>query len=870
MSQGFDQMIQENAKRLLEDMRKQKGREQKQKENLTKKKHKIIEDDQKIRELNKQFYQPGRQKRSNYAWGIDQRKFQNSSGRGFYDMNLESSRSEEKKQRFGRDESYSNDAQKRSHPKPLQQGTRTSEDSFSGKPINLKRLISPEQENKIRLLMGQKVADKETIQKEKQKIKENLMRTQESVKTQAKTKQPSENERIQDQNVRKNQAKGGKMKHPGKTPTAGDKSANKKSNLNDYSPIKKSDQSSMIHASVSPKEDEEDQNFSSLYHQFRNIVDDKQYQTLQQQESSRISRDASYSQHSARQNPFNSNANSTGAKVYSERISALEEYSDVQQQIADEIGGILPSNQKSYEEDSRVHREQGTDIKRSQQDLSDFNEAESQLKSSMKEEQKGFVEATPTSNVNLERHNRDVSTEKNERVSEKSPMNQEFEGELYDETYFEDEEAYRQNFAIIEAAVIFIQKNYRGYLTRRLLAEYLEHVRQQQKQEQRGRMAQTMGNFYGDGKKRDNSEDLRETGQYYSVERRPERRSKSLDEDMYLGNRSTRAQERYHQAALAEENDDEISQEEYLKESKLDNEREQETEDYDQYQFLNQQLRSEMLMNNAAQYDDEKKKKRMFKEDMPQIASDNNLDVSIEEEEVVEGDRDDRGQNDAKESPYNILKEGQTNLMQFISNQKMSMSELDYDQPEKDQEDNSEEIISNQESKGQRSEGIIRYDDNDTANQAFEEQKDHRRQNQQQAVDSKLPGRYQESDSPRKSAESEDKFASSEGAGQEKVIFVSTINSEDEGIANQGNQLEEEDNSDKKSRDADTKAEALAEEAPTSNSLQQPFDRAASLSSATKETNNEAVSKNFAFAFNTGENTEIERESNRYYTPICN
>ena len=47
----------------------------------------------------------------------------------------------------------------------------------------------------------------------------------------------------------------------------------------------------------------------------------------------------------------------------------------------------------------------------------------------------------------------------------------EFETQVY-----ESEEAYNQNFEIIEAVVLFIQKNFRGYQTRKLLSEYKAHL----------------------------------------------------------------------------------------------------------------------------------------------------------------------------------------------------------------------------------------------------------------------------------------------------------------------------------------------------------------------------------------------------------
>lgn len=717
-------MVKENAKKLLEEKKRKKQEEKKQREFDLKKKHRIIEEDQKIRQFNRQFFQTDRQSPGRYAWGIDQRKFHQQPHQSARDR-ADSSPSEGNKKYYKLDDKerreklglgqISNKFNRKSRPTVTEEDRQKREESSSGRGKVIKQFISAEQEQKLKAFMGiqrQKMEEhnravKKDKQQEKLRIKENLARLREEQKALS-----QRNNERGFSNDRPSTERGGQKKtkprsnqkdlyYFGGISNEKDKdSINFSANLLDQNPGQNS---------LSLSEDEH--NYSLLYNEYRKIINEKQ---TQQQEPSKMSEEV-YSQGSSRQNyyPNNKSKNTTGTKGFSDRNSARSEASNQRPSTQQRDPLSTRTKEKASAQDEKAKVERRTQVKKQfielakrledalgfHENVSGGNllsrrygeevsyhtqsvERESEQntgKNVLVEENKIFNELVDShsieENKSLESVEYREPEEEEEDASPKSrreitsvenrldflPNVGEYGEENYNENDYNDDEAYQHNFGIIEAAAIFIQKNFRGYLTRKILREYIDEMNAMYQYAAEQEQANALNN--------ENNEHLLNLQAYEEAKEQEfpigfhQRLTRSLDERLLSGGRGfdddddegndrddMEENDIRHLQGIVERNSDKRLAEDVFDEKYFDIyeqiskqyqmqptqpvtiEDQAQEQDQDFYQGLNEKLQREMINRNAGHYE----RKNKFLEDDPKFGDNEPVDISIEEDEAVE------------------------------------------------------------------------------------------------------------------------------------------------------------------------------------------------------------------------------------------
>ena len=758
VSAEFEQMVRENAKRLLEEKKRKREEEQRQREYLAKKKHRIIEEDKQVRELNKQHIPAERPSHTKFAWGVDQRKFQqqNQYGRDYYDHNHERSPSEETKKYYKLDErerrerlglghlddEKMNEIRRKSKSKvngAQGEGKQKREELSTGRIQAIKKVITPEQEQKLKEFMElqrQRMGEEERLkaeekQKEKHRIKENLDKLREGQKKFNQVQMVSE-KRYSVEPLESER----RLKKPKKKRKSGKKSLSPEGASRSKNKLKRSkeiaEEDSFDDISLTHREGEEERDFDFLQSEARKIIYEKH-------EHSR-SGDISNSQYSSRHYPNgSSNFNSTSGKGVTDRYTGRGDNSNDKRanyepydgypnkkehktseghgkdrnqrkekvkkqfmELAKKMEDVFGSNEGERVEEysSRDRRVNGVEHKHKQKAPQEKHKREQREEQRVSEElntsnfseedylnDKGYDIHRKNEHQRNQRedeyvaHNRREKPAGNGKLDSHHHHHQQHhphhEDVYYDENYFENEEAYRQNYGIIEAAAIFIQKNYRGYLTRKLLREYFD--------EMEGEYGQNYREEYSSGRQegdRDQHRGVALSEEQRLLQKYGQRLSKSFDDELNSdprrsdegsANRDFRkskgkrvgTEEDLEEFAENDEQYEQINRrlmEELGRYDRLDHGSENEN-DLDQrfYKDLNEKLQGQMMKQNAGKYN----AKNKFAEDNPRIGNDEGLDVSYEDETP-------------HEDPKDMLKGGQKiNLQNLISQQKQSVDSHD-------------------------------------------------------------------------------------------------------------------------------------------------------------------------------------------------
>lgn len=771
MSAEFDQMIKNNAKRILEEKRRQKEEEQMQREMALNKKHRVFEEDQKIRELNKQSVQPERSKKNSLPWGADQRKFQqqfhgsrvNMENNGEFEAFEEKKRyhqldERERRERIGLghlEENVVKQLRDRSRAKKSEDVKHVRDESSAERVQQQKPKLTKEQEQKIKEFMEiqrQRMEQmsrmqKETKEQERQRIRENLNKLLEEQKAQVK-KERKERKRATPEPNGLEQLSKQKQKKKGKKLSRKnlvlDDLSSKKNNFPDYN-IPQQDLNS-VQVSLSLREGDDDQNYSLLYSEYRKIINEKQLLSSQQQDVSRLSGgDFSHSHHSSRQQYYHGSsiAHGSASKGLSDRAPEMvheksrhspehdgsqnykgekaptkqrkermkKQFMELARKVEDVLGADDDSSAQNYS--NRINPTGGDFLpKRDQNGVKRKNKPQIDILDQNDENQ--VIDELNTSNFSDENYLKDESliipgttemrdAEKDdegeeERYPEQSPRENGVQdgrsnipgnqGEYYDdEDFFEDEEAYRQNYRIVEAAAIFIQKNYRGYLARKQVGEYLENLyRMQQYEDPRmGHDAQYLQNPHG----RRNEAVLREEDRL--IQKYGQNISGSFEDELDSGEKGSQDEERdiVHQGLRKqqghghqqEESDDEVG------------------EYYEYYQQFNKNLQQNFEDNGEDDGYDSQDDFYSHLNQQLQGKNANQHHVSVNENEE-----------DAHEKKYHVLKGGQKMNLLKLPGQQKPVQHVEYEDEDIDDEVSHEILhLGAKQPKRQLSDSDLRY-----------------------------------------------------------------------------------------------------------------------------------------------------------------
>lgn len=582
----IDQMIKENARKLLIEQRKKRDEEVNKKKNKTAEKDKIFQEGQKVREHNKIFLRPTKKKenKDGFAWGVDQRKFLMNSSRKANDEPNSPKKEKyyklddkERRERLGLghlDENTLEYLRKRSKSK--QKFGHEKEDDLHSIGQERARKLSREEEHQIKVFMIEKRHKLEDEQNQKRvieelkkkKIKENLMRLREDAKGQKQTTG------VKAQNNPKNR----KKKYFNlKREEFGD--SNAMNNASDA--LKELKIKGYLDYNYIQDLNADDENYENLYNEFKKIINDKQsLSTKHRNEEATKSPDGLASSERSSFRNFNESLNERRASGGSESVSNPSNTQEMQQrkqlakqkmiQLSKRYENVLQGNEGKLMSDL-IMEQQHSQQKLLQQhkktelayDINHENKKNLQFQSnhhahilskSQKEKpsvpaiqlprnpdkihvEQPIIQELETSNLSADNYQKSGGVSVTNQVAPKYPQNRQWNEEAvesgkyspskgyqkfrdnvahlpqsssskfefepqersftssdhppgYSEGYDshprnseytqsqgpDEEDELLQNIEIIEAAAIFIQKNFRGYRTRKYLRALIEQI----------------------------------------------------------------------------------------------------------------------------------------------------------------------------------------------------------------------------------------------------------------------------------------------------------------------------------------------------------------------------------------------------------
>ena len=559
----IEQMVKENARRLLEEQKKKREEELEKKKYELSKKDRIFQDSQKVREHNKIFFRHSTKKnkkkvrRDNYAWGVDQRKFMStpqarkSSGertikkkeKPYHKLD-----DKERRDRLGLGH-FAEDAleHQRKKSKNKHESTPTPDHhNSSQEKIHEKRAASKEEEHQVKVFMQEKRnkleeqerQKKVLLESKKQKIQDNLMKLREDQRYSA-NKTPlsvKSSKRTSTKNAR-GRLSAGIRKEP---------------EVDEY-----------VYDNTAAKElsAEEEEDYENLYNEFKRIISGKQImsnkhkteEAFKSQDKYPSERISYLTQQDNPQKMMNGNRISVehDSHDFRDSVNSIEtqyrkeiaknkflqlskRYENVLHGAEEKVINELGEKDEQQQHYSNLPRRFLTDPQYQGHSLPSHlpqGKPEQKSKTQTKkpivpainlpishqnqlEPQQSVIHELETSNFSQGHNLQDESINMAEYAVEGSLKKQKHVTKLHSQEDFsqkqikkqndgihnhlphktsgnnyqvysqdDNEEALLRNMEILEAAAIFIQKNYRGYRTRKILREYFQDICEDEEEE---------------------------------------------------------------------------------------------------------------------------------------------------------------------------------------------------------------------------------------------------------------------------------------------------------------------------------------------------------------------------------------------------